>query len=368
MLTIHQRRLGMEMSMYKKLARKLDQLPNGFPETESGVELQLLEKIFNPQEATLAAEMRLKRERAEVIAARADMDPKEAYKILKNMTRKGLIRIRREEGELHFGLMPFVVGFYEEQLPRMDEEMASLFEQYFQESKGLNQEPLSVHRVIPVEESIDFELEIFPYERASELIENAKSWGVRDCICRVQQRLIGKGCDHPVENCLVFAPVEGAFDHSDIDRAISKEEALQILSEAEQAGLVHTTGNYIGPHYYICNCCTCSCGILRSVAEFGMPTAVAKSDFLAVVDPEECLGCEDCLPACQFGALSLSEDVCLIDELKCVGCGVCATVCPTEALRLIRRPEDEVTPPPDTIEEWGRRRAKKRGISLDEIL
>ncbi len=358
----------MKETIYKRLARRLDMLPNGYPETQSGVELRLLEKLFQPQEAVLATEMRLKREPAEAIAARADLDPEEAYQTLKNMVRKGLIRYKREEGKLHFGLMPFVVGFYEEQLPRMDEELASLFEQYFQETKGLNQASLSVHRVIPVEESIDFELEIFPHEQASELIENAKSWGVRDCICRVQQRLIGEECNHPVENCLVFAPVEGAFDNSDIDRAISKEEALQILREAEQAGLVHTTGNYVRPHNYICNCCTCSCGILRSVAEFGIPTAIAKSDFLAVVDTEECLGCEDCLPVCQFGALSISEDICVIDKAKCVGCGVCTTVCPTEALRLTRRPAGEVEPTPATIEEWTQLRAKRRGISLEDIL
>jgi len=59
---------------------------------------------------------------------------------------------------------------------------------------------------------------------------------VRDCICRVQQRLIGQACDHPVENCLTFAPVEGAFDHSETSRAITKEEALRILHEAEEAG------------------------------------------------------------------------------------------------------------------------------------
>ena len=98
--------------------------------------------------------------------------------------------------------------------------------------------------LIPVQESIDFEMEVFPYEKASNLIENAKAWGVRDCICRVQKKLIGDPCDHPVENCLVFAPVEGDFDNSEVDRAISKEEALQILRHSEEAGLVHTTGNY----------------------------------------------------------------------------------------------------------------------------
>jgi hypothetical protein len=47
------------------------------------------------------------------------------------------------------------------------------------------------------------------------MLESAKAWGVRECIWRVQQKLIGRGCDRPMENCLVFAPVEGVFDHSE---------------------------------------------------------------------------------------------------------------------------------------------------------
>jgi Pyruvate/2-oxoacid:ferredoxin oxidoreductase delta subunit len=360
----------MRMEVYRKLAERLDALPNGFPTTESGVELQLLAKLFTPEEAALAATMRLTREPSEAIAARAGVDTEVAYWTLKKMARKGLIRIGRGRGALLFGLMPFAVGFYEEQLPRMDEELARLVEAYFQETQGagIARDAPAIHRVIPIEESIPFELEIFPHERASELLENAQSWGVRDCICRVQKGLIGEGCDHPVENCLVFAPVEGAFDHSEVDRAISKEEALQILREAEEAGLVHSTGNYVERHYYICNCCTCCCGILRGVAEFGVPTAVAKADFRAMVDAEACIGCEDCVERCQFGALSVPEEVCVVDDVRCVGCGVCATVCPTEALHLERRPEGEVAPPPANVKEWGQRRAEQRGISLAEVL
>jgi ferredoxin len=356
--------------VYRKLAERLDALPNGFPATESGVELRVLAKLFTPEEAALAAAMRLTREPAEAIAERSGADADVAYPTLKGMARKGLIRIKRGRGALLFGLMPFVVGIYEEQLPRMDQELATLVEQYFQETRGgvTIQHAPALQRVIPVEESIPFELEIFPHERASELLENAKSWGVRDCICRVQQRLIGDGCDHPVENCLVFAPVEAAFDHSEVDRAISKEEALQILHEAEEAGLVHSTGNYVGPHYYICNCCTCCCGIMRGVAEFGVPTAIARADFRAVVDNEACIGCGDCVERCQFGALSVPDATCVVDEVRCVGCGVCATVCPTDALYLERRPEGEVPPPPADVKEWSQRRAEERGISLAEVL
>jgi ferredoxin len=360
----------MPTEVYRKLAERLDALPNGFPSTESGVELRLLAKLFEPEEAALASTMRLTREPSEAIAARAGVGPEDADRTLKRMARKGLIRIKRGRGTLLFGLMPFVVGIYEEQLPRMDEELAALLEQYLQETRGggITQDEPAVHRVIPVEESIPFELEIFPHERASQLLENAKSWGVRDCICRVQKDLIGERCDHPIENCLVFAPVEDAFDHSQVDRAISKEEALRILREAEEAGLVHSTGNYVGPHYYICNCCTCCCGIMRGVAEFGVPTAVARADFQAEVDAEACIACGDCLARCQFGALSIPDEVCVVDEVRCVGCGVCATVCPTGALHLERRPEGEVPPPPADVKEWGQLRATTRGISLDEVL
>lgn len=344
----------MNREIYKKLAEKLDDLPNQYPATESGVELRLLEKIFTPEEAELAGEMVFVKETASIIASRANLPEKQARRTLKNMVRKGLIRFSKGDRELLFGLMPFVIGFYEELLPRLDQEMAELFEQYFQESGGeITGKGLSVHRVIPVEESIDFEMEIFPYEKASDLLEKAKSWGVRDCICRLQKQLIGDPCDHPLENCLVFAPIEGAFNKSEVDRTITKEEALKILHEAEEAGLVHTTGNYQGPNYYICNCCTCSCGILRGVVEFNKPSAITKSDFLVVIDEDLCVGCGDCIERCQFTALVLEDLICRVDLGSCVGCGLCVPVCQDEAMVLIRRPEGEMLPPPENIRTWG---------------
>jgi len=344
----------MNKEVYKKLALKLDDLPNRFMATESGIELRLLEKIFTPEEAELAAEMFFVKESASIIASRANLPEKQARQILKNMVRKRVIKFSKGDQELVYGLMPFVVGFYEELLPRLDQELAEIFEQYFQETRGeITGKGLSVHRVIPVEESVDFELEIFPYEKASDLLEKAKSWGVRDCICRVQKKLIGDPCDHPLENCLVFAPIEGAFDKSDVDRAITKEEALKILYEAEEAGLVHTTGNYQGPNYYICNCCTCSCGILRAVVEFNKPSAITKSDFLVVIDEDLCVACGDCIERCQFDALELGDLVCEVDPGSCVGCGLCVPACQDEAMVLIRRPVGEVLPPPENIKTWG---------------
>ena len=355
----------MSEDVYRQLAQRLDAIPNGFPATESGAELRLLAKIFTPEQAALAAVMSLEYESAESIAARAGVDARAAHRQLKEMARQGLIVAGRGERRLGFRLMPFVVGVYEEQLPRLDAELAGLFEAYLQESRGRTiYGPTPMQRVIPVEEAVPVDVEIFPFERASALVEGAKAWAVRDCICRAQQRLIGQGCDHPGHNCLLFAPVEGVFDHSQVDQPISKEEALRILSEAEAAGLVHTTGNYRDQHNYICNCCTCCCGILRGVAEFGILSAVAHSAFRVVADAEACAGCEDCVARCQFGALSVPDDVCVVDILHCVGCGQCVTVCPSDALHMTRRAESEMVPLAADRHDWMAQRAEARGLTL----
>ncbi|MFC1683291.1 DUF362 domain-containing protein [Candidatus Zixiibacteriota bacterium] len=359
----------MPEGIYKKLAQRLDAIPNGFPATDSGVELKILERIFTPQEAQLATIMRLTPEPAAEIAARAQADPKEAEETLRTMARQGLIRARKVEDRLVFGLIAFVVGIYENQLSRMDEELAALCEQYFQETGGsmMGISP-AVHRVIPIEQAISLDLEVFPYERAVELLESARSWGVRKCICRVQKRLTGQGCDHEEENCLVFAPVEHAFDNCQDERPISKEESLAILRQTEEAGLIHSTANRLDQVFYICNCCTCCCGVMRGVAEWGNLDAVARSDFRVVVDTEICTGCETCVDRCQFKALSVPEEVCVVDYGRCVGCGQCVSVCPMEALSLERRPEGELPEVPADESDWMERRAKERGIDVGEIL
>lgn len=103
--------------------------------------------------------------------------------------------------------------------------------------------------------------------------------------------------------------------------------------------------------------------MLRSVAEFSIPTAIASSDFVAVVDEDLCAGCGDCLERCQFGALAVPDDVCTVDAGCCVGCGLCVTVCPTEALHLQRRPEGDIPPPPIDSGAWMKQRARTRGLT-----
>jgi len=338
-------------SPYRRLARSLDGLPNRFPAAQDGSDLRLLAWLFTPEQADLAAELRPELETPTQISQRLGHDLHETVTLLKEMSQKGLVATgKTEHGRLGFGLLPFVVGIYENQNERMDTELARLFEDYFLQAFGraLEIRP-QVHRVIPVKESIPNTMEIQPFESVSNLIDRSQAWGVLDCICRKQKALIGQACKHPIDVCLVFADTPDAFAGSTTVRPLTRQGAYQTLRRAAQAGLVHCVSNNQSNVWYICNCCTCSCGVLRGMVDLGIANVVARSPFVNRVDENLCTGCGECLDSCQFNALSVNG-VAKVQEIRCAGCGVCVQFCQQGALKLERRP-GECTPP-TSEEDW----------------
>jgi Na+-translocating ferredoxin:NAD+ oxidoreductase subunit B len=352
----------MDTNPYVLLAKKLDALPNGFPQTSDGAEIKLLAKLFTPEEAALTASLQPDLETIGSISARTGVSPEELRSNLKGLSRRGLINAGKTNDGLGYGLMPFVVGIYEMQVGTIDQELAQLFENYYRQAFGemLKVKP-QFHRVIPVNETVHNNMEIHPFESASDLVNTAHSWGVMDCICRKQKALIGEPCGHPVDVCMIMEERPNAFDHSPVIRVIDRIEALSTLRRAAEAGLVHSVSNNQHGVHYICNCCTCSCGILRGMSNLGIANVVARSAFINQVDQALCSGCEECVKLCQFGALSV-DDVALVDGVRCVGCGVCVLGCSTGALSLVRRPEEETQAIPETLVEWGAQRAASRGL------
>jgi electron transport complex protein RnfB len=349
---------------YQRLALELDRIPNGFPKTDSGVELKLLAKLFTLEDAALASTLSLEPKSLKEIAEMNRLEESQAKSRLIGMVKRGLIDIKREEGRgFVFHLIPMVVGFYERQNAKIDKEFAELFEQYYRERfhETMLTQP-SVHRIIPLEKAIPVDIDVMPYEKASNYLDSAQSWGVLDCICRVQRRLIGQGCNHTVKNCLVFSPKPGAFQKSEEIESISHEEALRILAEADREGLVHSVNNAQTEVYYVCNCCTCSCGVLRGMVEYGSENSIARSDFYAVADTDLCTGCEVCLDRCTFNAITINEGICEVERATCYGCGLCISTCETDALSLVRKTPDEFEPPPVDDEAWRRIRAASRNM------
>jgi Fe-S-cluster-containing hydrogenase component 2 len=355
---------------YAKLALTLNRIPNGFPILKDGSHLKVLKWIFTPDEAELFSRMKLRGETAQRISRRLKIPLDILIKKLDTMKKKGQIRtFITKKGKKKYGLFPFVVGIYEEQLHRMDEEFAKLFEEFAIKTQGqeiFSQNP-PIQRVIPVNRSIKTELVIKTYNQAEMLVQNAKSWGVRDCICRTQQELIGNGCSYPKSICMEFSFKENAYENSKVTTPITKERAMEYLYEAEEAGLIHTTMNIANGHPYICNCCTCCCGILRGLKEFNQPLAIVKSDYKLVIDEKQCTGCKKCLDRCQFDALEIIDKKCIVNN-SCIGCGVCTLVCPKDAMSLVLRDKRERKKPVKGILRWFLKRGLKRRANLLKVI
>lgn len=357
----------MNEDKYQKLAKVLDTLPNGFPSTDSGVELKLLKKIFRPEDIDLFCDLRLEFETAEQISERTGRPLEGLVEHLDEMSERGQIfRIDFQDVKV-YKMVPWIIGIYEFQLPRMDREMAEMWEEYKRSyvPAFVKTKP-HLMQVIPIEKKIANKQQALPYEQVSTIIENSQSFAVFDCICKKQKRLVGQGCDKPVEVCTAFAPIPGVFDEISHFRAISKSEAYAVLDKAEEAGLVHMTWNVEGGHFFICNCCGCCCPNLEAINKLGVKASDAvNSSYYAEINAEECTACGICKDErCQVDAIEQRDDGYRVVSGKCIGCGLCVSTCPAEAISLKRKRPEEIHQPPKDEMDWYVRRASERGVDI----
>ena len=355
---------------YYKLAKVLDTLPNGFPATESGVEIKLLKKIYAPEQADLFCQLRLTFETTEQIAARTGLPLEDLERKLIMMAVGGQIFMIKMNKIRYFRMLPWLFGIYEFQLNCIDKEFALLHKEYepFYHRQFFSQKP-QLMQTLAIEESIPVHQEALPYEKVSTIIENNQSFLLNECICKKERGLLDHPCDRPLEVCLFISPFPGVFDKSRTGRVITKAEAYELLKKTEEQGLVHLTSNVQLGQIYICNCCKCCCGVLRSINEFGIPAPlVINSHYYAEINPDECTGCGICADErCQVNAINEEEDVYLIVQEKCIGCGLCMSTCPMEAIRLVHKDQAEIAPPPLTEDAWFVERGNSRGIDFSKF-
>jgi ferredoxin len=347
-------------NVYERLAEALDRLPNGFPRTPSNVEIRVLKKIFSPEEAKIAGQLTGSTESIVEIAQKLGFSVEEAQAKLIKMAKRGLVWYEDEKGKPSFRLAPFVVGIYEAQLETMDHELAHLVEEYLANggAVGIMKPQPALHRVIPAQKAVKSEL-ILPYDDVKAILLDSKSFGLRDCVCRVQQKHLGHKCEFPLRTCLFFSE----YERPPHRYTISKEEALAFLDKAEEIGLVHTVSNVMKGVGYVCNCCGCCCGILRGINDWGIENSVAHANYTATIDPTQCLNCGTCRTRCQVHAIAQQNDVAVVNKQKCIGCGLCVTSCPNNAAQLKRKPQNEIINPPENFAMWEHERLHNRGLT-----
>jgi Na+-translocating ferredoxin:NAD+ oxidoreductase RNF subunit RnfB len=344
-----------EQKIYRDLQKHLDELPIGFPSTESGVEIRVLKHLFTPEEAELATQLSVLPEPLSGIHERIkdtgiSIDGLE--QVLESMALKGSLWREVKDGVTHYSNAMLVIGMFEFHLERLTEDFLNDLDQYFEEAfRGeLYRTKIPQLRTIPIEKSITYEHNVSTYDDLKQIIENREGQiAVANCICRQAKDIQGESCSHTDlrETCFLFGDAAEHYLHLGIARSISKGEAFNIAHKAEEAGLVLQPANTQRP-MGMCCCCGDCCGILQTVKKYPHPVELFASNYHSVVDSEICTGCETCADICQMEAITMVSSIATVNLDRCIGCGNCVANCLDDAIQL-RKKEEELIPPPNTI-------------------
>jgi len=342
-------------AIYRALAEHLDRLPGGFPPSETGAELEVLRYLFAEEEAALAVHLTLERETPAIVALRAGLTESAAGTLLAGMAAKGLVfSVGTPDGRILYQAIPFVVGIWEFQVDRLTPEFLRIVNAYWGSIRRRKPvRTITQMRTIPIGESITPENEALPYEHVDRLLDIQDRFAIAKCICRMEAKLEGAGCDHMEEACLTFGDWADFYVREGKGRAISRDEAREILRKADAEGLVLQPNNSRDAAF-ICCCCICCCGVLQRLKRNPRPAEAVVSRFIADFDPGSCVSCGACLGRCTMDAFALEGGRLLFDSSRCIGCGLCVTTCPADALRLVKKAETPRHRIPGTMDDTWR--------------
>jgi electron transport complex protein RnfB len=340
--------------IYIKLQKHLDKQAVGFPATRSGVEIKILKHIFSPEEAEIACCLNYKLEPLKTIFNRAGHrvdSPEELERCLDRIRKKGGIESKIKHGKMHYCNAPLIVGMYEYQLNRLTPEFIKDFNEYTSR-KDFGIEFLSTKlpqmRTIPVAKSIHPHHNVSTFDEAATLIQQAEGpFVIFECICRKKKSMEGKTCKKTdrQETCLAIGSMARMELQSGAGREITRDKAMSIIEKNQKQGLVLQPSNTQKAEF-ICSCCGCCCGMLRTHKILPKPLDFWASNFYAKVNRDTCEGCGACEKRCQVAAIRVAgkKQPAAVNLDRCLGCGVCVPSCPTHSITLVKKSR-EVRPP-----------------------
>jgi len=308
----------------------------------------------------------------EQIRENCSMPEAEVLEHTTNLAKKGVIFNQpNRAGIVVYRLLPFInVGIFEytfmQKLDRSKEnkELADLFVKLFTEIDGFVQGaydqivefmghmpavdrtvPIRVNQatgnstIIEINEALEPSADkILQTKNVADLIEKFDEIAVGHCFCRHHKDMLDEPCKQTDirESCFTFGKSARFTTEQGFMRMIDKKEALEILLQTEKDGLIHKAYH---PNFdvskdetSVCNCCKCCCA---NSIDNQIGPIINVANYLSIVDPELCTGCELCATHCQSNAIALNDQgVSEVDPERCLGCGVCAYFCPDDAIRL----------------------------------
>jgi UDP-glucose 4-epimerase len=221
-------------------------------------------------------------------------------------------------------------------------------------SKSFQKEPVKEEKgveygaYIPVNLSTgDYENEVIPLKVFEHFIEKASNIVVCECLCRINYNCQ----DHEKKyGCMYMGDDTKNMVLTDIQRILSKEEAVQFVKEAIEDGLIPLIGRSVGETegqsikdtgHFLSSCFCCSCCCINGKMASNASVAIVSENMIkkiegleVIIDPVKCVGCGTCLEVCVFKGREIVEGKATIEPEYCLGCGRCVEVCPNGAITI----------------------------------
>ncbi|MBT3312255.1 MAG: 4Fe-4S binding protein [Desulfobacterales bacterium] len=362
----------MEKDIYEKLYDHFNEVPAS--RLRNTKELRdILHLLFSAEQAEYAVALPITHQgrlTVEELAKKMGRDVKNVRKNLEVMAKEGylLVTTSRKDGKTYYALWPLMPGILESvyadgNLTDQRRRLTKLVRKYY--SNGLWNElassKYSQMRIIPINQQVNPESEVFSFEEVQRIIEAADIITVIPCMCRQCE----SKCDHIIEADFVFNAWANHLINYRGARLWTKDEALLRMEECEKDGLVHLGANSQSGNIQICNCCPCCCFALRGLTELHNANSFVRSNFEPSIDHKKCNLCKKCEKICPMDCISKlpgyeangSDNRMLIQESHCIGCGLCASHCPENAIVMNKVRQDL---PAKTIPEMMERYEKEK--------
>src|SRR5512133_216931 len=234
--------IGRLKEQYRELVDRLQSGPVAFPEPGEPAAWEgwreILEILYTPEEAAIAARMPVKPMSLERLSERLGIPAERLRPQLDAMADKGLVMdlVHGRSGRAAWLLSPPVVGFFEYSLMRARDSipkkrMAEALHAYTHGDPAFAREAFGkdtvIGRALVAEPALADELpDVLAWERASEVVGGARRWAVSLCFCRHKAEHLGQQCDAPMENCLSLNGGAEYIVRRGFGREIGRSEAL----------------------------------------------------------------------------------------------------------------------------------------------
>lgn len=345
-------------SAYKSLEERLNRFPMGAAPTKTLY--KILEILFSEKEAELVAQLPIKPFNVRTAATRWRIPQFQARKILEELARRAILIDIETEKDILYVLPPPMAGFIEFSMMRVRGDidqhlLGQLYYEYMNVEedfiKGLFCDTETKLGRAFVNESVLMgpeSVQVYDYERATNVIETASHIGISMCYCRHKMEHAEGACDAPMDICMTFNNVAASLIKSGNARQVDISESKELLHQAYDHDLVQFGENVRNQVAFICNCCGCCCEALLAQKRFGHLHPIETTNFYPVCDTDLCNGCGKCERTCPVDMITMQKNESRrlpdINLDLCIGCGLCAKNCPTKAITLAARDKKILTP------------------------